>query len=212
MRVDYRVVFPEAVHPLRELDQHARAVLERPLVELVGLRVSQLAGCRHCVQQYAQNAGALGTDDARLLQLSGWREGKLFTQRERAALGWSEVLTMLPVIGSSEEAYQALTTQFDEREIVALTGAVIAANGWNRLHIGLGTPSGAIEHGTETTQAPASDPGTRQLTNRLKELEAELATAREEYRRMVDGPSGPRYYQSGAIHPELDDQTIAPPG
>ena len=83
MRVDYRVVFPEAVHPLRELDQHARAVLERPLVELVGLRVSQLAGCRHCVQQYAQNAGALGTDDARLVQLSSWREGKLFTQREQ---------------------------------------------------------------------------------------------------------------------------------
>jgi AhpD family alkylhydroperoxidase len=211
LRIDYRVVLPEAVYDLSHLDEVARtAPLDRKLLELVELRASQLNGCRHCVDLHVSNATVLGEDAERLRLVSSWRDAAVFSERERAALSWCEELTVLPGNGSSSETFDLLIPEFDPKEIVALTASIIAVNGRNRLHIGLGPPSGEIDF---AAPLPAKeDPRVRHLTPRLRELEAELAKVREDYRRLVEGPPGPRSYESGTIHPELDDQAITPPG
>jgi AhpD family alkylhydroperoxidase len=217
VRVDYRVVFPEAVDALKNLEVQAQAVvLDRKLLELVGLRVSQLNGCHHCVNLHATNAGALGERTERVLAVNQWQDSALFGARERAALGWGETLTLLPLSGDSSEAYEALAAEFKPKEIVALTAAMIAVNGENRLHIGLGEPSGSVERAPAAPAAPpdhsGTDPRVRSLAARLEELNRELAKVREDYRRAIERTAGPPSYKSGTIHPELDDQAIAPPG
>ncbi|MGH2511512.1 MAG: carboxymuconolactone decarboxylase family protein [Candidatus Limnocylindrales bacterium] len=143
MRVDYRAVMPEAGQAMRAL---ARVVdsstLEPPLVELVKLRASQLNGCAHCVDMHTKDARALGEDEQRLHLVAVWREAPCFTPRERAALAWTEDLTLLPRSGATDAAYEAMAAQFDSREQVALTVAIVAINGWNRLAVGFRQPVG----------------------------------------------------------------------
>ena len=211
MRIDYRVVLPEAVYALSNLDEVARTTpLDRKLLELVEIRASQLNGCRHCVDLHASNATVLGEDAEKLALVSSWRDAAVFSERERAALAWCEELTSLSANGGVPETFDLLIPEFEPKEIVALTASIIAVNGQNRLHLGLGPPSGGIEFAAPL--AAKEDPRVRHLVPRLSELEAELAKVREEYRRLVEGPPGPRYYESGTIHPELDDQAITPPG
>ena len=101
MRIDYRVVFPEAIGGLRELDIQAQTGLfGRKLIELVRLRVSQLNSCPHCVRLYADNASTAGESFERLTLLRVWQDTEAFDGRERAALRWSEVLTTLPMTSS----------------------------------------------------------------------------------------------------------------
>jgi AhpD family alkylhydroperoxidase len=214
LRIDYQTVFPDAIHPLEDLERHVRASgVERKLLELVEMRASQLNGCRHCADGHAHNAAVMGEDDDRLVQVSRWRDSDCFNPRERAALHWSEMLTLLPMGDDDvdvDTAFAELSEQFEPREIVAVTGAVLSANSWNRLHLGLGEPSGMVEY--VPPDPSLSDPLVRKLAIELGRLEAELARVREAYRRAVEGPPGPRWYESGSIHPELDDQVIVPPG
>jgi AhpD family alkylhydroperoxidase len=116
--------------------------LEPALLELVRMRTSQLNGCAFCLDMHSKDARARGEGEQRLHLLNAWREAPFYSARERAALAWCEALTLLPQSGAPDEVYEQLARQFDEQEIVALTLAIVAINGWNRFAVGLRSPVG----------------------------------------------------------------------
>jgi AhpD family alkylhydroperoxidase len=138
MRIDYTRVFPEAMRAMRGLEQATReSPLEPELLELVKMRASQLNGCAYCLDMHSKDARARGESEQRLHVLTAWREAPFYSDRERAALAWCEALTLLPETGAPDDVYEQLAAGFSEEEIVALTLAVVAINGWNRFAVGL---------------------------------------------------------------------------
>jgi AhpD family alkylhydroperoxidase len=114
--------------------------LEHSLLELVRTRASQLNGCAFCLDMHSKDAIAAGETPQRLLVLSAWRDAPLYTERERAALAWTEAVTELGPSGVPDELYRTARQQFDERQLVDLTMAIVAINGWNRLAIAFHSP------------------------------------------------------------------------
>lgn len=144
MRVDYRHVFPEAMEAMSGLEGAvAQSSLEPELLELVRLRASQINGCGYCVDMHAKDARAMGEDDQRLHLVAVWREAPCFSPRERAALAWCESLTRLPDNDVPAPLFEQLSACFSPEEIVALTLAVVAINGWNRFAVSLRSPVGS---------------------------------------------------------------------
>jgi AhpD family alkylhydroperoxidase len=138
MRVDYRRIFPEAAQAMGGLEQAVRdSSLEPALLELVRMRASQLNGCAYCLDMHSKDARARGESEQRLYVLSAWQEAPFYSERERAALAWCEALTLLAQSGAPDDVYERLAAQFDEQQIVALTLAIVAINGWNRFAVGL---------------------------------------------------------------------------
>jgi AhpD family alkylhydroperoxidase len=138
MRVDYAKVFPEGMRAMAGLEGAVRAAgLEPELLELVRIRASQLNGCAYCLAMHNRDARARGERQARLDTVAAWREAPYYAPRERAALAWCEALTDLPRTGAPDEVYAAVEAEFSGEEIAALTFAVVAINGWNRLAVGL---------------------------------------------------------------------------
>ena len=136
MRLDYRS-FPEALQAMLGLERAVhRSALEPELLELVKMRASQLNGCAYCLDMHSKDARARGESEQRLHVLAAWREAPFYSDRERAALAWCEALTLLPQEGAPDEVYERLRGQFEEAEIVALTLAIVAINGWNRFAVG----------------------------------------------------------------------------
>lgn len=119
------------------------STLEPALRELVKLRASQINGCGYCIDMHTKDARAMGEDEERLHLVSAWREAPSFSPRERAALAWTEALTLLADTGAPDDAYDAMAAEFDPAEQVALTLAIIAINGWNRLAVGFRQPVGS---------------------------------------------------------------------
>ena len=143
VRIDYRAVFPAATQAMAGLEAAVRqSTLEAPLLELVKLRASQLNGCGYCVDMHTKDAQAIGVEAQRLHLVVAWREAPCYSPRERAALAWCEALTMLPQSGAPDDIYKPLEAEFSEEEIVALTLAIVAINGWNRFAVGLRSPVG----------------------------------------------------------------------
>jgi AhpD family alkylhydroperoxidase len=142
-RPDYRTAAPAAMSGMLSLQ---RAVddgpLEPRLLELVKMRASQINGCAHCLDMHSKDARAIGEDEQRLHLLAAWREAPCYDARERAALAWCESLTRVAGTGAPEPDYAALTAVFSDEEIVSLTWAIVAINGWNRLAVGLRAPVG----------------------------------------------------------------------
>jgi AhpD family alkylhydroperoxidase len=138
MRVDYHKEFPGGLRAMTELERavHA-ATLEPELLELVKIRASQLNGCTYCLAMHNRDARARGEHQTRLDTVAAWREAPYYTPRERAALAWCEALTELPRTGAPDEVYAAVEAEFSPAEIAALTFAIVAINGWNRLAVGL---------------------------------------------------------------------------
>lgn len=144
MRIDYHRVFPLAGQAMAGLERAAReSTLERTLLELVKLRASQLNGCAYCVDMHTKDARAMGEGEQRLHLVAVWREAPSFTPRERAALAWCEALTLLPQSRVSDDLYRETRLAFSEEELVALTLAVVAINGWNRFAVAFRTPVGS---------------------------------------------------------------------
>lgn len=114
------------------------ACLEPSLVELVKIRASQINGCAHCINMHTAEARAKGETEQRIYLLSAWREAPCYTDRERAALGWTDALTRLSEEHTHERAYEALKAEFTEEEQVKLTLLINVINGWNRLAVGFG--------------------------------------------------------------------------
>jgi AhpD family alkylhydroperoxidase len=143
MRLDYRHVLPPASRAMSELERVvAASSLEPKLRELIKLRASQLNGCAYCVDMHTKDATAIGEDPQRLHLVAVWREAPVFSPRERAALAWTEALTLLPETGAPDDVYDEIAREFTEAEQVALTLAVVAINGWNRLAVGFRQPVG----------------------------------------------------------------------
>jgi len=112
--------------------------LEPSLVALVKIRASQINACANCINLHTTEARAAGETEQRLYLLAAWREANCYTDRERAALGWTEALTRLSEGHMQEEAYEALRAHFTEEEQVKLTLMINVINGWNRLAVGFG--------------------------------------------------------------------------
>ncbi|MBP1886310.1 carboxymuconolactone decarboxylase family protein [Sinorhizobium mexicanum] len=112
------------------------ASLEPSLIELVKIRASQINGCANCINMHTVEARAKGETEQRIYLLSAWREAPCYSDRERAALGWTETLTRLSEGHTHESAYEALKAQFTEEEQVKLTLMINVINGWNRLAVG----------------------------------------------------------------------------
>jgi AhpD family alkylhydroperoxidase len=109
--------------------------LEPSLLELMKIRASQINGCAFCIDMHTRDARAAGESEQRIYALNAWRETPFFSPRERAALTWTEAVTLVSQTHVPDAVYDEVRAQFDEREIVSLTFAVVAINGWNRLAI-----------------------------------------------------------------------------
>jgi len=112
--------------------------LDPTLIRLVEIRASQINGCANCINMHAEEARAKGETNQRIDLLSAWRDAPCYTDRERAALGWTEALTRLSEGHPHERAYEALKAQFNEEEQVKLTLMINVINGWNRISVGFG--------------------------------------------------------------------------
>jgi AhpD family alkylhydroperoxidase len=110
--------------------------LEESLMDLVKIRASQINGCAFCLDMHTTEARKRGETEQRLYLIDAWRESPLYSERERAALAWTEALTRLSETGAPDEAYRALEAQFSKEEQVALTLVIVAINGWNRIQVG----------------------------------------------------------------------------
>lgn len=110
--------------------------LDRGLLHLVKLRASQLNGCAYCIHMHATEARGHGETEMRLYMLNAWRESTLYSDRERAALAWTDALTLLAGTGAPDADYEMLKAQFNQAEQINLTMAIGAINTWNRLQVG----------------------------------------------------------------------------
>jgi AhpD family alkylhydroperoxidase len=136
-RLDYRKAAPpgalDGMLALEKFVHHCG--LEPLLIELVKVRASQINGCGYCLDMHTKDARALGETEQRLYVVSAWREAPFYSPRERAALEWTEALTLLPQHEIGDELYARMREQFTEPELVSLTMAIVAINGWNRLAV-----------------------------------------------------------------------------
>jgi len=136
-RLDYFKTAPDLMKGMLDLESAAKSAgLEPLLYELVKMRASQLNGCAYCLHMHAKEARALGETEERLYLLNGWRESSLYSPRERAALAWTEALTLLADTHAPDEDYEAVKAEFSERELVGLTLLISAINAWNRFGVG----------------------------------------------------------------------------
>lgn len=117
-------------------NQIAATGLEKPLIELVKIRASQINGCANCLNMHTYEARQAGETEQRIAVLPAWREAPCYTVRERAALEWTEHVTLVAHERAPQDAYDRLAQQFSEEEQVNLTMAIIVINGWNRLAVG----------------------------------------------------------------------------
>jgi AhpD family alkylhydroperoxidase len=109
--------------------------LEASLIELIKMRASQINGCAYCLDMHARDARAQGESEQRLYLLDAWRESPLYSDRERAALAWTEAVTLVSQTRVPDEVYEEARRNFSEEELVKLTVAVAAINAWNRIAI-----------------------------------------------------------------------------
>ena len=143
-RINYGQVAPDAMKAMVGLEKYvASSGLERPLYELVKTRASQINGCAYCLDMHTKDARKAGETEQRLYGLSAWRETPFYTDRERAALEWTEALTVISENDVPDSLYESVRKFFSEKEMVALTMAIIAINGWNRLAIGFRSVPGS---------------------------------------------------------------------
>ncbi|NVD39014.1 carboxymuconolactone decarboxylase family protein [Ensifer sp. HO-A22] len=137
-KIDLFAAAPQLMKSWTSVSMAIAASLEPDLIELVKIRASQINACANCINMHTQEARAKGETEQRIYLLSAWREAPCYSERERAALGWTEALTRLSEGHSHESARQALAEQFSEEEQVKLTLMINVINGWNRLAVGFG--------------------------------------------------------------------------
>ncbi|WLH14398.1 carboxymuconolactone decarboxylase family protein [Pseudomonas hefeiensis] len=136
-RIDFYTASPEAYKAMLAFETAASKLgLEKSLLELVKLRSSQINGCAYCIDMHTADARKDGETERRLYAVTAWREAPFFTPRERAALAWTEALTRLSDTHAPDTDYELLNQHFTPREMVDLTVAINAINGWNRLAVG----------------------------------------------------------------------------
>jgi AhpD family alkylhydroperoxidase len=147
-RVDFARISPKSIRHLLALGAQVKASgLEPALLELVNMRASQLNGCAYCLDMHSKDARAAGETEQRLHLLPAWRETSLYTERECAALAWTEAVTLVTDGHVSDDVYAEVIPHFTEEELVWLTLAVVAINGFNRLNVAFRTEAGGYTPG-----------------------------------------------------------------
>lgn len=145
-RLEYSKVAPGALEAMLHVQKYVdNSGLERPLMELVKMRASQINECAYCLDMHSKDARSLGETEQRLYGLNAWHESPFYTERERAALAWTEALTLISESHAPDEVYEQARKQFSEKELVDLTMVIIAINGWNRLAIGFRSVAGTYQ-------------------------------------------------------------------
>ena len=138
-RLDFRKASPQGEKAMMGLHAFVRNCgLDHSLLELVKLRASQINGCAHCIDMHTKELRADGESEQRLYLLDAWRESPFYSDRERAALAWTEAFTRLSEGHTHVDAYEALQAHFTEEEQVKLTLMINVINGWNRIAVGFG--------------------------------------------------------------------------
>ena len=136
-RLNYLQIAPETMKLAVALETHlAKSGLEQSLYHLVKTRASQINGCAFCIHMHTKDARAHGETEERLYLLDAWRESPLYTDRERAALAWTEALTLISETHAPDDVYEELRKHFNETETVNLTTLIGVINTWNRIAIG----------------------------------------------------------------------------
>lgn len=147
-RIEYQKNYPGLIKGMLEIEKQIhQSSLDKSIYELIKLRASQINGCAYCIDMHSKDARADGETEQRLYALNAWRETPFFTDRERAALEWTETLTLISDKDASDELYEMVRKHFDEEELVALTMAIVVINGWNRLAISMRVPPGTYKPG-----------------------------------------------------------------
>src|SRR3989304_2109122 len=143
-RMDFRKASPPGETAMAALHAFVhKCGLEQTLLELVKLRASQINGCAHCIDMHTKELRADGENEQRLYLLDAWHESPFYSDRERAALAWTEALTLVTEGHVPDEVYDEARAQFSEEELVNLTLAIVAINGANRLNIAFRTIPGS---------------------------------------------------------------------
>ena len=147
-RIDYAKADLKAVQLLLAVEAHIGASsLEPKLLHLVKMRASQINGCAFCLDMHSKDARADGETEQRLYSLDAWEEAPYYSDRERAALEWTESITLLNNGHVPDSVYERVRAQFSEAEIAALTLAAAMINSWNRLNVALRTEAGGYRPG-----------------------------------------------------------------
>jgi AhpD family alkylhydroperoxidase len=145
-RIDYKTAPHGVVQAMSAVDRYVKqSGLEPRLVELVKMRASMINGCAYCIDMHSKDARAGGESEQRLYALNAWRETPFFSERERAALEWTESVTLVSQTHIPDDVYERVRQHFDEAELINLTLAVIGINGWNRLAIAFRAVPGTYE-------------------------------------------------------------------
>lgn len=145
-RIDYAKIVPDGLAAMLGLERYIHGTdIEPELIELVKTRASQINGCAYCLDMHTKDARARGETEQRLYTLTAWRETPFFSERERAALAWTEAVTLISQHEITDALYDEARRHFSEKELVDLTLAIVTINGWNRLAITFRTPAGSYQ-------------------------------------------------------------------
>jgi AhpD family alkylhydroperoxidase len=145
-RIDHRNVNPDAIKAMLGLESYVhKSGLPAMLLHLVELRVSQINGCAYCIDMHTKDLRAGGDTEQRLYLLNAWREAPFYSEQERAALAWAEAVTLVSESNVPDEVYEEARRHFSEKDLIDLTVAIVAINGWNRLNVAFRTVPGSYE-------------------------------------------------------------------
>ncbi len=136
-RMNAYAVAPEGIKALQAVEMYlAKTGLDHRLLHMIKMRASQLNGCAYCLHMHSSDALAAGESDKRLFLLDAWEESTMYTDRERAALAWTEALTNIQDDHAPDEVFEEVRIHFSEKELADLSIAIAMINAWNRLAIG----------------------------------------------------------------------------
>jgi AhpD family alkylhydroperoxidase len=147
-RIDYSKVASGALNTMFGFERYlSRCGLDKKLLDLVYLRASQINGCAYCIDMHWKDLRSEGEDEQRLYGLDAWRESPYYSDRERAALAWTESVTRLSDGHVPDSIFEEARRHFSEKELADLALAIVAINGWNRLNIAFRSPAGTYQPG-----------------------------------------------------------------
>ena len=153
-RINLMNVNPGIIHAMLGLEkQVSKGGLDNKLLDLVRMRASQINGCAYCLDMHSKDARTAGETEQRLYGLNAWRETPYYSARERAALEWTEALTLVTEGHVPDDVYERVRQEFSEDELAHLSLAIVAINGWNRLNVAARTVPGDYVPGSLATHA-----------------------------------------------------------
>jgi len=155
-RMDYRKYAPQVMNTMLELEKYLSSCgLEHGLIHLLKMRASQINGCAYCIDMHSIDARALGETEQRLYALDAWREAPFFTDRERAALAWTEAITLVSQTHVPDDVFEEVKKFFSEKEVMDLTILATVINMWNRIAISMRAVPGQY-HPAKSSAASSS--------------------------------------------------------